>query len=117
MRSESINPLREVIHEQRCDRPDSIHRRTDKNRGGPGKYATFKRDWHPISAAVAMLGSLLCQKGHSWNKGQKLMYRKAINASIYPCCPTCGKPMNENIVTTLDGVTRKSWFCAVDPNL
>lgn len=115
MDEQSVNPLIDAIHGQRIDRPDSIHRRTPKGRSAAA-YPHFKRDWHPVAAAVAMLGSLLSEKGHRWRKGQKLMYRKAILSVKHPCCPTCGKPMAENVITTLDGMTRKSWYCAEDQN-
>lgn len=105
------NPLIKIIHERYVDRPGSLLI------GSPSFHKRPKRmDWHPVAAAVAKLGALLEQKGHRWNKGEKLLYRRAVLSVKHPCCPTCGKPMTENVITDLDGVNRKSWFCAVDQN-
>lgn len=107
-----VNPLIESIHERRIDRPDSW-----RSRGyGGGASSYYKRDWHPIAAAVAAMAVLLQQKNHRWNKGEKLLYKRALAAARHPCCPTCGKPMSESAVTH-EGQVRKSWFCATDQNL
>lgn len=108
-----VNPLSAIIHERYIERPDSINRCSPNRRSAPGHY---KLDWHPVAAAVAMMGSLLSQKGHSWGKREKMMYRKAINSVKHPCCPTCGKPMSESAVTHNEAV-HKSWFCAEHQNL
>lgn len=99
---EFINPLIDVVHDRYIDRPDS--------------FKHTKKEWHPVAAAIAKLGSLLHQKGHRWNKGEKLLYRRAILSVKHPCCPTCGKPMNESAII-IDGSTHKSWYCTVDQNL
>lgn len=113
--SEYTNPLSEAIDERDIERPDTIYRFRGKNRKKAPSHS--KRDWHPIAAAVATLGSLLSQKGHRWNKGEKLLYRRAVLSVKHPCCPTCGKPMNESAVTTDFGLVHKSWYCERDQNL
>jgi len=111
--SESVNPLIDAIHERDIERPDSL-KRCPKN-GGVGSYT--KREWHPVAAAVATLAAMLHQKGHRWNRHQKLLYRRAILSVKHPCCPTCGKPMTESVTVTTDGVVHKSWYCETDQNL
>lgn len=103
MVEQSTNPLIASVHDRYIDRPES--------------FKACKKDWHPVAAAVAKLGSLLSQYGHKWNKGEKKLYRRAISSVNHPCCPTCGKPMTESVVISTDGKAHKTWFCAEHQNL
>lgn len=113
MDEQPVNPLTRVIHAQYVERPDSLVAPHDNT----FRDTPRRPDAHPIAAVIAKLGSLLCQYGHRWNKGEKLIYRRAILSVKHPCCPTCGKPMNESAVTIFKGKAHKSWYCERDQNL
>lgn len=112
LRSESTNPLVEIIRERNIERPDSLAFRPVR-----GNARNPKLNGNPLAGAISKLGALLSEKGHRWNLREKEFYRRAIRSTKHPCCPTCGKPMNESVTTAATGLVHKSWYCERDQNL
>lgn len=113
MIEQTDTPLPEKIHDRDIANPETLIGRGYRG----GWKSPIKKNWHPVAAAVAKFGSLLQLYGHRWNKREKLLYRRATESVKHPCCPNCGKPMNELVITTALGEVHKAWYCEKHQNL